>query len=848
MPDGKITFSTELDNKGLEKELEGLKKKIRSLEDELETSQKARAPLAEQYKKLTAELDIAKAKLHEMQTAATGVFSKEQIAEQKETVDALQTRWDEVRKQVEKYDKQIQNVTSKLEHNKERAGEVAEQLAKTGPSARAMAKAMADAEKKARRFSLRMKEVVRSALLFAMITQGLAAFRKWMGNVIKANDEATAAVARLKGALLTLAQPLVDVLIPAFIFFVNILTDFINVFSGLVSFLFGTTIEASAEAAEKLNAETEALEGVGSAAKKAEKALAGFDEINKLSSGGHGSSGRSSSSVAPDFSALKEGLTANLTFTLEEILFDWEDLTAEDIMAKIVTGLTALAGTIIGFAVGGPGGAALGLLIGATVGLAISGLQFNGDGKLDSEETLNSLAFVLGVLAGGILGFAVGGPGGAAIGIILGAGASLTLSKLAFNNDGVLDKEEILAAVAFALTSLVGGIIGFFVGGPAGASLGAAIGAGIALSLVGLFFDGDGKLEAEEIKACLALALAAITGGILGFAVGGPGGAAIGVIVSAGIVAKIMDVAFEKGNAVSIDKIIGALVEFLVALAGGLIGFAIAGPGGAVIGATISVSLALLIDRAFFSDSASTQDIAYDEGEKIGDNVLQGANDSLGINSPSTEFAESGGYMMEGMANGITSKSALPVDAFKTILASLQSEFNAWNFNFLSGVSDFGQEFTANWTGLWKGANIQFVQGWNDILGNFQNGVNNAISALNKLVAAANALAELTGKNFRPANRITVSKLPIPKLAQGAVIPPNREFLAVLGDQKHGTNIETPLPTMIEAFKTAMQSMNMGGGQSEAELIVDGEVLGKIIYRLYNKEDRRVGVSLTEKR
>lgn len=32
----------------------------------------------------------------------------------------------------------------------------------------------------------------------------------------------------------------------------------------------------------------------------------------------------------------------------------------------------------------------------------------------------------------------------------------------------------------------------------------------------------------------------------------------------------------------------------------------------------------------------------------------------------------------------------------------------------------------------------------------------------------------------------------IPYLAQGAVIPPNKEFMAVLGDQKSGNNIEAP--------------------------------------------------------
>lgn len=32
----------------------------------------------------------------------------------------------------------------------------------------------------------------------------------------------------------------------------------------------------------------------------------------------------------------------------------------------------------------------------------------------------------------------------------------------------------------------------------------------------------------------------------------------------------------------------------------------------------------------------------------------------------------------------------------------------------------------------------------------------------------------------------------IPYLASGAVIPPNKEFMAVLGDQNHGNNIEAP--------------------------------------------------------
>ena len=67
----------------------------------------------------------------------------------------------------------------------------------------------------------------------------------------------------------------------------------------------------------------------------------------------------------------------------------------------------------------------------------------------------------------------------------------------------------------------------------------------------------------------------------------------------------------------------------------------------------------------------------------------------------------------------------------------------------------------------------------------------------------------------------------IPKLAQGAVIPPNREFLAVLGDQKSGTNIETPLDTMIQAFKTALADGGYAGGETVVNLtaMLDGDVI-----------------------
>jgi hypothetical protein len=59
----------------------------------------------------------------------------------------------------------------------------------------------------------------------------------------------------------------------------------------------------------------------------------------------------------------------------------------------------------------------------------------------------------------------------------------------------------------------------------------------------------------------------------------------------------------------------------------------------------------------------------------------------------------------------------------------------------------------------------------------------------------------------------------IPKLAQGAVIPPNKQFLAVMGDQKSGTNIETPLQTMVDAFNMAL-AQNGGSGRTEINFVL----------------------------
>lgn len=71
--------------------------------------------------------------------------------------------------------------------------------------------------------------------------------------------------------------------------------------------------------------------------------------------------------------------------------------------------------------------------------------------------------------------------------------------------------------------------------------------------------------------------------------------------------------------------------------------------------------------------------------------------------------------------------------------------------------------------------------------------VNSVFNLLNKIhIRVPSWVPGLGGKEFGFRISPIVSYPQIPYLATGAVIPPNAPFMAMLGDQKHGTNIETP--------------------------------------------------------
>ena len=139
---------------------------------------------------------------------------------------------------------------------------------------------------------------------------------------------------------------------------------------------------------------------------------------------------------------------------------------------------------------------------------------------------------------------------------------------------------------------------------------------------------------------------------------------------------------------------------------------------------------------------------------------------------------------------------------------------------FVSGV------LTGRWsqawnglTGIFKGIANSLIGLLNGLLAGVTLGVNGVIRSLNRLSFSFpdwNIFGDLAGKRFG-LELSTVTAPRIPYLAKGAVLPANRPFLAMVGDQHHGTNVEAPLSTIQEAVALVMEDVaasNLAGQEA----------------------------------
>jgi hypothetical protein len=790
--DGSIVIETNIDNKKAQKELNQLAKKIQSLEDQLTSKKQGRFPLVENLNVVNAELEEARKQLSMLQDEQNAINAAmkpgssaddymraysdrpmvdSKLKKQQEKVDAIEKEWRQAEKALSDYDSKISGLEGKLNLAKEEAGGLQQNMAKSGPAAAKMAKSVDRAQKSASKFSSRMREVIRSALVFTVITQGLAKFREWMGKVIKTNDEARASIARLKGALLTLAQPMIEVIIPAFTSFVDMLARIISMAARITAALFGTTAEKAADSAENLYEETEALEKTGEAAEEAGKSLASFDEINQLSGSSNKSENQAQQdqSIEPDFSIVKTSIQDALSAILE-----------------LLTGAALLAiGAILVFT---------GASIPVGLALMVAGALAIVDAVTSNPEAIKAL------LQGG-LGEALSiiGPLVAVIGVLL-----------VITGHILIGISLIIMGAAIWATGAASGDEGDFIQNILTRLSEAAVVVGPLIAVLGVLL---------VIMGNILMGISFIIAGAAIWAVGKAAGDEGDFIQN--ILTRLQEAAEVIGPWIAIIGIV-LLVAGQIALGIGLI----------------------VLGIAIFAFSK----MEMDGGESLIDTIVSALSAAMVEISPYIAIIGLVLILVPGMQGIGIALLVAGIGLFiagTALAASNSTEMKSW-------VEVLQLDQVSQWvsTALLL-AGIALVAIGAMTLNPFFLLAGIALLGGGVALKALNSSGKTSSGSFSArsgSGRMSVPRLSIddvPALAKGAVIPPNREFLAVLGDQKSGTNIEAPTSEIEAAVARGMQRYG-GGGSNIAILEIDKQVLGRVSYQATQSEVQRIGVNLVE--
>lgn len=115
------------------------------------------------------------------------------------------------------------------------------------------------------------------------------------------------------------------------------------------------------------------------------------------------------------------------------------------------------------------------------------------------------------------------------------------------------------------------------------------------------------------------------------------------------------------------------------------------------------------------------------------------------------------------------------------------------------------------------------------------------------IASSANRRSSTYSSSAYPTSAYAAVPYRMPMLATGTVVPPRAGmFAAILGDNNRETEVVSPLSTMKQALKEALEESNISGGNqiAKAELVLDGTRFGQLVVKFGNNEKNRVGVRM----
>lgn len=715
------------------------------------------------------------------------------------------------------------------------------------------------------KFRNRLMSIVSGALVFNLISAGLRKITEWMGSAALSSATLRAALGNLQGAASTAAAPLLQAILPALTAIANAAATAFYYIAQLVSFLTGKSIGASQSAAKAMGKYAKAAKSAGSAA---DGALAKFDELDVLDKNSGGGAG----AITPNYDfntdnpfldeilqAIKDGDWYGVGQLIGEKLRDsLNAIPWPDIQDKARAWAANIANCINGF-IEVPG---LWEAIGHTVAQGLNTALIFADTLMQGIHW-DSLG--AGIARG--LTTAVAELDWPLLGRVLTDGmraAILTLYSFVQTYTGWADLgNSIAACINSAIANIPWmeaglGLSGFVVGllhtliatvqGTDWTALGQNIVSMVsAIDWVGLF-SAMGTLAIDVLQA-----INGILGQVDWGAVGQKIMECIEAVDWAGVLSQLGEIInnnwplllailgaalLPQISTFILSTVLGAVLNALAVFIASVV--ASIGLWPLLLVAAVSVILAAIIETL----------------RKHGDDIRAGV-DKFG--ETIADIIRSAGEKVKEIWNGLW----LTV---KLIGMQLWEDITqGWNDFWInigtaldSAVADIQQGWNDAWTAvsdfvsdIWEGITDTIETAINGIIGLVNGMISAIVGGVNGVIGVLNGFGfdvpewaqdklgvERVGFNIDP---ITAPQ--IPYLAQGAVIPANHEFLAVLGDQTNGTNIEAPLATIQQALAEVMEAYT---GQQDITIRFAGDLaqLARVLKPYIDKEENRRGAKL----
>lgn len=715
------------------------------------------------------------------------------------------------------------------------------------------------------KFRNRLMSIVSGALVFNLISAGLRKTTEWMGSAALSSATLRAALGNLQGAASTAAAPLLQAILPALTAIANAAATAFYYIAQLVSFLTGKSIGASKSAAKAMGKYAKAAKSAGSAA---DGALAKFDELDVLDKNSGGGAG----AITPNYDfntdnpfldeilqAIKDGDWYGVGQLIGEKLRDsLNAIPWPDIHDKARAWATNIANCINGF-IEVPG---LWEAVGHTVAQGLNTALIFADTLMQGIHW-DSLG---AGLARGIT-TAVAELDWPLLGRVLTDGmraAILTLYSFVQTYTGWADLgNSIAACINSAIANIPWmeaglGLSGFVVGllhtliatvqGTDWTALGQNIVSMVsAIDWVGLF-SAMGTLAIDVLQAINGI-LDQVDWGAVGQKIM----ECIEAVDWAGILSQLGEII--NNNWPLLLAILGAALlpqisTFILSTVLGTVLNALAVFIASVV-ASIGLWPLLLVAAVSVILAAIIETL-----RKHGDDIRAGV-DKFG--ETIADIIRSAGEKVKEIWNGLwLTVKLIGMQLWEDITQGWNDFWTNIGTALDSAAADIQQGWNDAWTAvsdfvsdIWEGITDTIETAINGIIGLVNSMISAIVGGVNGVISVLNGFGfdvpewaqdklgvERVGFNIDP---ITAPQ--IPYLAQGAVIPANHEFLAVLGDQTNGTNIEAPLATIQQALAEVMEAYT---GQQDITIRFAGDLaqLARVLKPYIDKEENRRGAKL----